>query len=158
MFASCFVKRALPFTLTLLIGALLGGFFNFLNLFGAARPAVRVETVRTRSHYGCSHSRSRMSAQTTNVIPVSEPNTKYTKEAWDRGITGVVRLRVTFNSGGYISNVETVEGLPYGLTEEAKKVAWQKKFIPATVNGEPVTVTQDVDYVFSLSDRMAAGL
>jgi TonB family protein len=156
MFASCFLKRALPFTLTLVLGALLGGFVNLFD----TRTDNQVGVLRVGTRRGCSHSRGRFyaTAKSTNVIPVSEPNTKYTKEAWERGVTGVVRLRVTFDASGEITQVETVEGLPYGLTEEAKKVAWQKKFIPATVDGQPVTVTQDVDYVFSLSDRMAAGL
>ncbi len=155
MFASYFLKRALPFMLTLLLGATLGGFANLFN-WRTSRP---VTTVRVRRPYSCSHSRRNVAqSDSTPLIPISEPNTKYTREAWDRGITGVVRLRVTFNANGSVTSVETVEGLPFGLTEEAKKVAWQKKFIPATTNGEPVTVTQDVDYVFSLSDRMAAGL
>ena len=87
-----------------------------------------------------------------------EPNTRYTKEAWEKGITGTVRLRVTFGADGEIKDVVPVLGLPYGLTEEAAKVAWRAKFIPATERGRPVTVTKEMDYVFSLNDRMAAGL
>ena len=158
MFASCFLKRALPFTLTLMLGAALGNFFGLINLSGGRAAATRAESRRERAAYGCSYSRHKSYVQSTAVVPVSEPNTKYTREAWERGVTGVVRLRVTFHADGYISNVETVEGLPYGLTEEAVKVAWQKKFIPATENGKPVSVTQEVDYIFSLNDRMAAGL
>jgi TonB family protein len=140
-----------------MLGAALGNFFGFIN-FSGGRAATRAESRRAHSSYGCSYSRHKNYVQSTAVVPVSEPNTKYTREAWERGVTGVVRLRVTFHAGGYISDVETVEGLPYGLSEEAVKVAWQKKFIPATENGKPVTVTQEVDYIFSLNDRMAAGL
>ena len=158
MFASYFLKRALPFTLTLVVGAALGGLFNFVNPFGA-RPtaATRAESVRARNAYAYSYSR-RNYARTTPAVTIYEPNTKYTREAWERGITGVVRLRLMIDASGSVTKVETVDGLPYGLTEEARKVAWETKFSPATVNGERVSVTQDVDYIFSLSDRMAAGL
>ena len=69
-----------------------------------------------------------------------------------------MRLRVTFGADGEIKDVVPVLRLPYGLTEEAEKVAWRAKFIPAREDGAPVTVTKEVDYVFSLNDRMAAGL
>ncbi len=70
----------------------------------------------------------------------------------------MVSLRVTFGADSEIKNVVPVRRLPDGLTEEAERVAWQIKFVPATENGWPVAVTKEMDYVFSLNDRMAAGL
>lgn len=157
MFASYFLKRALPFTLTLIVGAALGG---VVHLFGT-RADNPVSVPRARRHYDCPSSRTytaRPEYPSVVATPVFEPNTRYTREAWNHGVTGVVRLRLTISADGDVTSVETIEGLPYGLTEEAQKVAWRTKFEPARVNGQPVAATQNEDYIFSLSDRMAAGL
>jgi Gram-negative bacterial TonB protein C-terminal len=148
-----YLKRILPFTLTFLIGAGLGGFAGLFK----SRLVSRSEFVLQGSGVGRGH-RYRGCKQSTPVIHTYEPNTRYTKEAWEKKVTGTVRLRVTFGADGEIKDVVPVLGLPYGLTEEAAKVAWRAKFIPATERGRPVTVSKDLDYVFSLNDRMAAGL
>ncbi len=148
-----YLKRILPFTLTFIIGAGLGGFAGLFK----SRTTHRAEFVLRGSGADHGH-RYRGCKKSTPVVYTYEPNTRYTREAWDKGITGTVRLRVTFGADGEIKGVEPVLRLPHGLTEEAEKVAWRAKFIPATERGRPVTVTKEVDYVFSLNDRMAAGL
>jgi TonB family protein len=145
----------LPFTLTLLIGAALGSAMSFFSP-RAIREKKSVSVQRTYTA-GCKFKQKSFNSSTSPIYTY-EPNTRYTREAWRRGVTGVVRLRVNFGADGTIKSVVPTERLPYGLTKEAEKVAWQIRFIPATVNGEPVSVTKDVDYVFSLNDRMAAGL
>ena len=151
---SCFLKRVLPFSLTLIVGVLLGSAFG---LFAprSTRQARFVYTHGSRADHGHRYGSCRKSSP---VVHTYEPNTRYTREAWEKRVTGTVRLRVTFGADGEIKDVVTVLGLPYGLTEEAAKVAWRAKFIPAAENGVPVTVTKEMDYVFSLNDRMAAGL
>lgn len=148
-----YLKRILPFTLTFVVGVGLGGFAGLFE----SRPAQRGQFVMLGSDSG--HGRGYRSCKTTTpVVYTYEPNTRYTKEAWEKKVTGTVRLRVTFGADGEIKAVVPVLRLPHGLTEEAEKVAWRAKFIPATERGRPVTVTKEVDYVFSLNDRMAAGL
>ncbi len=148
-----YLKRILPFTLTFIIGVGLGG---FAGLFKTRTPH-RAAFVLSGSGFEHGH-RYRSCKTTTPVVHTFEPNTRYTKEAWAKGITGTVRLRVTFGADGEIKEVVPVLRLPYGLTEEAEKVAWRARFIPATERGTPVTVTKEMDYIFSLNDRMAAGL
>jgi len=150
-----YLKRILPFTLTFIVGIALGGFFGLFQ----PRAVQRGEFVlRSSGDHGRRHHGYRGCKKSTPVIHTYEPNTHYTKEAWAKGVTGTVRLRVTFGADGEVKEVVPVLRLPYGLTEEAEKVAWAAKFIPATESGEPVTVTKEMDYVFSLNDRMAAGL
>lgn len=148
-----YLKRILPFTLTFVIGVGLGGFAGLFK----SRTTQRAEFVLSGSGFDHGHG-YRGCKKSTPVVHTYEPNTRYTKEAWEKGITGTVRLRVTFGADGEIKDVVPVLGLPYGLTEEAAKVAWRAKFIPATERGRPVTVTKEMNYVFSLNDRMAAGL
>lgn len=158
-----YLKRILPFTLTLLAGVALGGFFNLFgsravekNKFATSDAMfVRVE----RDGRSCSKDRSMRLREKSSPLSITyEPNTRYTKEAWAKKTTGVVRLRVTLGADGEVKEVEPLARLPHGLTEEAEKVAWRIKFNPETVGGVPVTVQRDFDYVFSLNDRMAAGL
>lgn len=163
MFLPLFLKRALPFTLTLVLGSLAGGASDLFQRLGTgerAETGVLVFKGHGRRH-GCRERARRWSRErkASPVVYTYEPNTHYTEEALRRGVTGVVRLRVTFGAGSQIEAVEPVLGLPFGLTEEAERVAWNTRFRPATDEwGWPVTVTKEVDYVFSLSDRMKAGL
>ena len=148
------LKKILPFSLTLIIGVLLGSAFGVFN----SRATHRARHFRSHG-YAFEHGRGYGGCKKSSpVVYTYEPNTRYTKEAWEKGVTGTVRLRVTFGADGEIKDVVPVLRLPHGLTEEAEKVARRAKFIPARENGTPVTVTKEVDYVFSLNDRMAAGL
>ncbi|HEX5706759.1 MAG TPA: TonB family protein [Pyrinomonadaceae bacterium] len=162
MFATWFLQRVLPFTLTLLVGSLAGGASGLFGWSGASeRAETGVLVFKERGRRGCRDRAARRwtrAKKSTPVVYTYEPNTRYTEEAMRRGVTGVVRLRVTFGAGGRIERVEPVLGLPYGLTEQAERVAWATRFTPASEHGVPITVTKEVDYVFSLSDRMKAGL
>lgn len=66
-------------------------------------------------------------------------------------ISGVVRLKVTFDKSEKVTNVEVVspsgcKDFDKGAVRAAKKI----KFKPALKNGEPVTVVKSVEYVFTL--------
>lgn len=163
MLPSTILQRVLPFVLTLTVGALAASAVKLFRTSGAhERAETGVLVFKERGRSGCRDGGARARAAAKKSKPVVytyEPNTRYTEEAMRRGVTGVVRLRVTFGAAGRVDAVEPVLGLPHGLTEEAERVAWQTRFEPATdAAGRPVTVTKDVDYVFSLSDRMKAGL
>ncbi|HYN85897.1 MAG TPA: energy transducer TonB, partial [Pyrinomonadaceae bacterium] len=163
MLPSLILQRVLPFILTLAVGALAASAGKFLRWTGGAeRAATGVLVFKERGRAGCRDRSARVPSAGEKLRPVVytyEPNTRYTAEAMRRGVTGVVRLRVTFGAAGRIEAVDPVLGLPHGLTKEAERVAWQTRFEPATdEHGRPVTVTQDVNYVFSLNDRMKAGL
>ncbi|HEV2706093.1 MAG TPA: hypothetical protein VGV59_09225, partial [Pyrinomonadaceae bacterium] len=107
MFSSCILKKALPFTLTLLVGAALGQAFN--NFFAPKAGGGELMLTGTTRKYGCDYKRKfrarrqqqmRTLPESSTPVPVFEPNTKYTREAWERQVTGVVRLRLTVGTQG----------------------------------------------------------
>jgi TonB family protein len=81
---------------------------------------------------------------------ISKPRPAYTDAARENNIQGTIRLRVMFLATGAIGAVQLVQGLPFGLTEQAVAAARQIRFEPKLVNGQPVTVTKIVEYSFTI--------
>lgn len=138
-----FLKRILPFMMTLIIGAGLG------SVFGVHRTA--------RGGGGPGHYRHTFKREiacgSTPLRVLSQPEKRYTPEALENQTTGVVKLLVRFNPDGTATVIEQISTLPYGLTEEAVRVAEQTRFIPATLNGQPVAQDKEMNYIFSLDDN-----
>jgi TonB family protein len=80
---------------------------------------------------------------------LSKPIPQYTEQARKNGISGSVKLRVTFLASGSIGDISPVNSLPDGLTEIAIEAAKGIKFEPATKNGERLTVTRLLEYSFT---------
>lgn len=87
---------------------------------------------------------------TTKARLISKPEPQYTEDARKNQITGTVVLKVVFGSNGQVSNIRTVSGLPYGLTERAIAAARQIKFVPATKDGHQVSMWMQLEYNFNL--------
>lgn len=83
-------------------------------------------------------------------MPVMKPEPMYTEEARQKGVTGTVVLKVVFFSDGSVGKIETVVGLPYGLTEKAIEAAKKIKFIPAVRDGKFVSMWMQLEYNFNL--------
>jgi len=81
---------------------------------------------------------------------LSKPEPQYTEEARKNQVTGTVVLRAVFTSGGQVSNIRAVSGLPYGLTERAIAAARQIRFTPATKDGHAVSMYIQLEYNFNL--------
>jgi TonB family protein len=81
---------------------------------------------------------------------LSKPEPQYTEEARKNQITGTVVLRAVFTSGGQVTNIRSVSGLPFGLTERAIAAARQIRFTPATKDGRPVSMYIQLEYNFNL--------
>jgi TonB family protein len=81
---------------------------------------------------------------------LSKPEPQYTEEARKNQIVGTVVLRAIFTSGGQVSSIRAVSGLPFGLTERAIAAARQIKFSPATKDGHPVSMYIQLEYNFNL--------
>ena len=79
-----------------------------------------------------------------------KPEPSYTEEARQNSITGTVILKVVFSRNGSITNIRTVSGLPYGLTERVIDAARKIKFIPAIKNGKYVSMWYQLEYNFNL--------
>lgn len=147
MFVSL-LKRALPFTLTLLFGSGLGSIFSGTTTRTATQSNVTTTTTRT---YSCaSHRRSSSFGESTPLIVTFEPNTRLTEAARRNKTVGVVELLVRFDADGKATVVDHLTTLPDGLTEEAERAAERTVFRPATINGKPYTVTEVRQFIFSL--------
>jgi TonB family protein len=75
---------------------------------------------------------------------------KYTEEARQNKVQGVVTLQVVFHVNGSISDIRAVRGLPDGLTEKAIEAAKKIRFNPAVKNGAPVSVRGSLEFSFNL--------
>lgn len=92
-------------------------------------------------------------ASDKSIVPVrvlSKEKPRYTEEARQEKVEGKVILSVIFNKNGFVTNIQVVSSLGYGLDEEAIKTASQVKFIPATRNGVNVNVRARLEYTFTL--------
>ena len=87
----------------------------------------------------------------TSLEVLSKPPVQYTAEAKQFKIQGDVVLRVTFTASGKIVVQGVVRGLGHGLDEEARRVAQQMRFRPATRNGQAVDTTTTVSITFQLA-------
>ena len=87
----------------------------------------------------------------TEVEVLSKPQVQYTSEARQLHVEGDVVLSVTFLATGQVVVHSVVRGLGHGLDEEARRVAQQIRFRPATSNGQPVDVTTKITITFQLA-------
>jgi len=89
--------------------------------------------------------------QATEVEVLSKPSVQYTNEAKQLHVQGDVVLSVTFTASGRVVVNGVLQGLGHGLDEEARRVAEQIHFRPATSNGHPVDVTTKIRITFQLA-------
>jgi TonB family protein len=89
--------------------------------------------------------------KSTNLEVISKPPVQYTAEARQLKVQGDVVLRVTFTASGQVLVQGLVHGLGHGLDEEARRVAQQIRFRPATRDGQPVDLTTNITITFQLA-------
>jgi TonB family protein len=89
--------------------------------------------------------------QSTSVEVLSKPPVVYTSEARQLRVQGDVVLSVTFLASGRVVVNGIIQGLGHGLDEEARRVAEEIRFRPATSNGRPVDVTTKIRITFQLA-------
>lgn len=87
----------------------------------------------------------------TSVEVLSKPPVQYTSAARQMRVQGDVVLRVTFLASGQVVVQGVLHGLGYGLDEEARRVAAQIRFRPATRDGRPVDLTTNIVITFQLA-------
>ncbi len=90
-------------------------------------------------------------ASATNLEVLSKPPVQDTSEASEMRVQGDVVLRVTFTASGRVLVQGLVHGLGHGLDEEARRVAAQIRFRPATRNGQAVDLTTNITISFQLA-------
>jgi periplasmic protein TonB len=87
----------------------------------------------------------------------AKPLPRYTREARRVGVEGFVVLKVLLLGDGKLDRVRVVRRLPYGLTENAIRVACEVKFKPAMKAGQPVAQWVTLQYAFRLADSSIFG-
>lgn len=81
---------------------------------------------------------------------MSRPEPVYTDNARRAQVTGTVVLRAIFALDGKVRAIRIVKGLPEGLSQQAVRAARRIKFIPASINGQPVSQYIQIEYNFNL--------
>jgi TonB family protein len=75
---------------------------------------------------------------------------KYTAEALEKRISGIVILEVIIGKDGRVREAQVLKPLPYGLDQAAVDAVKQWQFRPGTLNGEPVDVLFNLTINFKL--------
>lgn len=86
----------------------------------------------------------------TKARVLSKPEPSYTEAARQKQVSGTVVIRCIFAFDGKVRGIRVVEGLPEGLTLRSVEAARRIKFIPATINGKPVSQYIQIEYNFNL--------
>jgi TonB family protein len=81
---------------------------------------------------------------------ISKPEPQYTETARKNQVTGSVVLSVIFSESGQVTGIRVMRPLPDGLTEKAIAAARQIRFVPASRNGQAVSVYMQLEYNFNL--------
>jgi hypothetical protein len=164
------LKKALPFTLTLVVGTALGGLFGSR---GAGAPAWASWDGARREfgfgrRYGHDHCRMRrryLVAETKPLLILFKPDAVLPRVSGvvDKGFS-FARVLVTFGADGKVQAVEPMDDMsinawrdwPSAGKDKAATAAWeaveraarQIRFEPETINGMPVSVTKEVEIRF----------
>jgi TonB family protein len=149
---TCFLKRVLPFVLTLMLGLMLGKFFAPGNPRSdrAVMPQRQTVLVAEQSVSTGESRYFKPSEVDRKARVIARPEPQYTNEARDNAVTGTVVLRAIFSASGEVTNIRVVSGLPNGLTEKAVEAARRIEFAPAMKDGRPVSQYIQIDYNFYL--------
>jgi hypothetical protein len=151
------LKKALPFTLTFIFGAVLSG---LTGLFGASeKKAESVFSTRTRTYeFGsrCRMRRRHLVAESKPLTILNVPDARVPRGFVGEGVAGVVPVKVTFGADGTVRKVEAadlyarndVELPPRSLWDAVEKAAKQIQFTPETINSVPVSVEREVEIHF----------
>jgi TonB family protein len=88
--------------------------------------------------------------KTGKVMPrlIYSPKAEYTQDALKAGIHGYVYLKLTIDADGKTHDVNVLNGLGYGLDENAVKAVQSWKFEPALQDGVPVEFKGAVEVEF----------
>ncbi|HZH32174.1 MAG TPA: energy transducer TonB [Pyrinomonadaceae bacterium] len=88
---------------------------------------------------------------TVRAVIRAKPDPLYPRGARRYRVQGEVKLRIILGADGKVrEEMDVLEGLPYGVTEEAIRAARRIEFEPARKNGRPVSQYVTVIYHFNL--------
>jgi TonB family protein len=89
-----------------------------------------------------------MGVTSPTLLKKNEPT--YSPEAQTLQTTGVVHLSVVIETDGTPSSAQLIEGIGFGLDEQAAKAVKEWRFNPGSSDGKSVRVRARVDVEFKL--------
>lgn len=95
----------------------------------------------------------RNSAPFSRPVVTYNPPPRYSKEAEDAKIEGVVVIQGVVGTDGRFHDIKVTRPLGYGLDEEAIECVEQWRFKPAKRGGSPFPVVINIEVRFQLGDR-----
>lgn len=147
-----FLKRALPFVLTLLLGVALGGLLKRTGR-NASPGVLQPHGVRhCRAMLAPTFEREVLTAREVarKAEILYQPEPLYTFNARRNNVTGTVRLRMVLAADGTVRDIVPLTTLHEGLTEQAVEAARDIEFTPALKDGRPVSQYVTVEYNFNI--------
>jgi TonB family protein len=90
------------------------------------------------------------SPNTTPPVVIYKVDPRYTKEAIEAKLQGVVTISVVITADGIPSDLTVVRGLGLGLNEKAVECVRQWRFKPGTRNSEPIAAKAMIEINFLL--------
>lgn len=93
----------------------------------------------------------RIGANVMQANLVSKVNPVYPAEAKQKHIDGLVKLEVTVDQDGHVSQIAVIGG-PKELQQSATDAVRQWVYRPTLLNGQPVEVVTTVDVNYTLAD------
>jgi TonB family protein len=82
------------------------------------------------------------------ILEKAEPT--YSESARRFGVQGRIVLRAVFAKDGQVTNIQVVSKLPHGLTQKGIDAARAIRFVPASKDGQPVSMWMELQYNFHL--------
>lgn len=141
------LKRVLPFFAGLAIGLIPSWIFTAAD----GRPVMVTSPTFAKSKSYCDGTgKYRQASESGKLKIISKPLPGYTSEAREENVEGKVILRVEFLASGDIGSIRPVTSLGGGLTEQAIEAARRIEFEPAIEHGQPVTISKQIEYSFSI--------
>jgi TonB family protein len=87
---------------------------------------------------------------TTRVRVLAKPEPQYTEDARRHRVNGSIQLRCIFAADGRVRAIHPLKPLPNGLTLSAIAAAKAIRFVPATKDGQPVSMYMQLEYSFHI--------
>lgn len=97
--------------------------------------------------------RSSAQDEEPTVREMPKVNDEYPEEARQANVDGVVKLRITVDAQGRVTDAVVVTGLGYGLDEEAVRRVKRFTFNPGTRKGQAVATTTNFNIRFALEEN-----
>jgi TonB family protein len=83
-------------------------------------------------------------------IPIYQPSPTFSEEAKKAKFSGTVTVSLIVDKNGMPQNVHVTKGVGMGLDEKAVEAVKQYQFKPATENGKPVAVFENIEVNFKI--------